>query len=97
MRLGLPTLPPPLPDGCIGDVAPAFTEQLWHVAGTPREAREEPAPRADDLAGETVVLVACGGRGWRHVWLPLLEFHGAGREASSGGEYLTSEEAGSTT
>jgi hypothetical protein len=39
---------------------------------------------ADDLAGEAMVLIAFGVSRWRHVWLPIFRFDGAGREASSG-------------
>jgi hypothetical protein len=51
---------------------------------------------ADDLPGETVVFVALGVSGWRHVWLPIgvcawfLRVHHRS-------EYRTGQEARSTT
>ena len=51
----------------MGDVDPAFKEQLLDIAVAQRKAVIEPDPMADDLAGEAVVLVAFGVSGWRHV------------------------------
>ena len=63
----LAKLPTPLADGFMGDVDTAFEQQLLHVTLTQREAIVEPDPMAEDLAGETVVFVAFGVSGWRHV------------------------------
>src|SRR6516164_10201819 len=68
----------------MGNVDPAFKQQLLHVAVTQREAIIEPDAMADDFAGKAVVFVALGVSRWRHVWLPILGFDGACREASSG-------------
>jgi hypothetical protein len=51
---------------------------------------------ADDLAGNAVVFVACRLSGWRHVWLPIGVF-GWFLRVHHRGEYLTGQEAGSTT
>jgi len=104
IRVVLPKFQTPLTDGFMGDIDPAFKQQLLHVAVTQREAIIEPDAMADDFAGKAVIFVALGVSGWRHIWLPILEFDGAGREASSGvsisrvrkqGQQLDS--AGSTT
>jgi hypothetical protein len=95
MRIVLPTWQTPLPDGFMGDVETACKQQLVHVAGTPRAASIEPDALADDRAGQAVIVVACGGSGWRHVWLPIgvqvvLRVH---RQS----DYVTGQAAGSTT
>ena len=80
----------------MGDVDPACQQEFFHVAVTQREAIIEPDAMADDLAGEAMVLIAFGGSGWRHVWLPIgvcawfLRVHHRRK-------YLTGQEAGSTT
>jgi hypothetical protein len=38
----------------------------------------------DDCAGKAVIFVALGVSGWRHAWIPIFGFDGAGREALSG-------------
>jgi hypothetical protein len=59
-------------------------QHLFYVAVTQREAIIEPDPMTDDFTGKAVTFVALGISGWRHVWLPIFGFDGAGREASSG-------------
>src|SRR5262245_11843378 len=77
MGRSLPKLPTPLPDGLVGHLDAALTQELWPVAVAQRKARGEPAAMADDLTGEAVVRVACGISGWHHVgclfggWLGL--------------------------
>jgi hypothetical protein len=56
MRIVLPKFQTPLTDGFMGDVDPAFKQQLLHVAVTQREAIREPDAMADDLAGKAVIL-----------------------------------------
>jgi hypothetical protein len=51
---------------------------------------------ADDLTGETVVFVACGVSGWRHVWLPIGVLAWFVRVHHQR-EYLTGQAVGSTT
>jgi hypothetical protein len=50
----------------------------------------------NDLLREAVLLVAFGVSGWRHIWLPIGVF-GWFVMAHHRGEYLTGQEAGSTT
>jgi hypothetical protein len=56
IRIVLPKFQTPLTDGFMGDVDPAFKQQLLHVAVTQREAIREPDAMADDLAGKAVIL-----------------------------------------
>jgi hypothetical protein len=51
----------------MGDVDPAFEQQLLHVAVTQREAIGEPDAMADDCAGKAVMFVALGVSGWRRL------------------------------
>jgi len=51
----------------MGHVDATLEQDLFHVAIAQREAIVEPDPMAEDLAGETVVFVAFGVSGWRHV------------------------------
>ena len=67
IRVVLAKLQTPLADGFMGDVDPAFEQQLLHVAVAQGEAIIESDAMADDLPGEAVVLVAFGVSGWRHV------------------------------
>jgi hypothetical protein len=92
----LPKLQTPLADGLVRHIDAALKQELLHVAVALREAIVEPDPMADDLAGKAVVFVACGISGWRHVWLPIGVFRWFLR-VHHRGEYLTSQEAGSTT
>ena len=85
IRVVLPKLQTPLADGFMGDVDTALEQDLLHIAITQGEAVVEPDAMADDFAGKAVIFVALGVSGWRHVWLPILGFDGACREASSGG------------
>jgi hypothetical protein len=96
IRVILPKLETPLADGFMGDVDTAFEQQLLYIAVAQREAIVEPDPMADDLAGETVVFVAFGGSGWRHVWLPIGVFAWFVR-VHHRSEYLTGQAVGSTT
>lgn len=54
----LPTLETPLTDGFLGALDAAFAQEFLHVAVAQREAIREPDTRADDRAGDAVVLVA---------------------------------------
>jgi len=92
----LAKLPTPLADGFMGDVDTAFEQQLLHVTLTQREAIVEPDPMTDNLAGKAVIFVALGVSGWRHGWLPsgVLEWF---LRVHHWSEYLTGQEAGSTT
>ena len=58
----LAKFPAPLADGLIRDDHSAFEEELFDIAVTEAEPLIQPDPMADDLPGETVVLVAvrCG-------------------------------------
>ena len=67
IRVVLPKLQTPLPDGLMGDVDPAFAQQFLHITIAQREAVIEPDPMADDLAGKAVMFVALGVSRWRHV------------------------------
>src|SRR5262249_17856948 len=67
IRVVLPKLQTPLPDGLMGDVDTAFEQQFLHVTIAQREAVIEPDPMADDLAGKAVIFVALGVSRWRHV------------------------------
>jgi hypothetical protein len=78
------------------DVDPAFEQQLLHVTVTQREAIVEPDPMTDNLAGKAVIFVALGVSGWRHVWLPIGVCEWFVR-VHHWSEYLTGQEAGSTT
>src|SRR5215813_11283780 len=95
IRVVLPKLQTPLPDGLMGDIDPAFAQQFLHITIAQREAVIEPDPMADDLAEKAVILVVFGISGWRHVWLPIgvcewfLRVHHRS-------EYLTGQEARST-
>src|SRR5262245_61623389 len=71
IRVVLPKLQTPLADRFMGDVDPAFKEQLLHISIAQGEAVVEPDPMADDFAGKAVIFVALGGSGWRHIWLPI--------------------------
>src|SRR5262249_39110805 len=71
IRVVLPKLQTPLADGFMGDIDPAFKEELLHVAVAQGEAIIEPDAMANDLTGEAVVFVACRVSGWRHVGLPI--------------------------
>jgi len=71
IRIRLPKLQTPLADGFMGDVDTALEQNLLHIAIAQGEAIVEPDPMADDLPRETVVLVAFGVSGWRHIWLPM--------------------------
>ena len=51
IRVVLPKLQAPLPDGFMGDVDAAGEQQLLHVAVAQRKTIVEPDPMADDLAG----------------------------------------------
>jgi hypothetical protein len=63
------------PDNRLMDAPQTEREKSQNITRRPRvrdpiaqrEAIVEPDPMADDLAGETVVFVAFGGSGWRHV------------------------------
>ena len=46
----------------MSDVDAALEQDLFHVTVAQGEAIIEPDAMADDLAGEAVVLVACGGQ-----------------------------------
>src|SRR5215471_10534033 len=96
IRVILPKLATPLADRFVGHVDAAFEQQLLYIAVAQREAIVEPDPMADDLAGETVVFVACGVRGWRHVWLPIRVLAWFVRMHHRS-EYLTGQAVGSTT
>jgi hypothetical protein len=76
MRVGLPTRETSWAAGCRGDVDPALAQPLLDIAVAQRDARGEPDAMAEDLAGETAVLGACGDSGWRHVGLPIGVFAG---------------------
>src|SRR5262245_62220690 len=67
IRVVLPKLQTPLPDGLMSDVDTAFAQQFLHVTIAQREAVIEPDPMADDLAGKAVIFVALGVSRWRHV------------------------------
>jgi len=67
IRIVLPKLQTPLPDGLMGDVDTAFAQQFLHVTIAQREAVIEPDPMADDLAGKAVMFVALGVSRWCHV------------------------------
>jgi site-specific DNA recombinase len=67
IRIVLPKFQTPLADGFMRDVDAALEQDLFHVTVAQREAIIEPDAMADDLAGEAVVLVACGVSGWRHI------------------------------
>jgi hypothetical protein len=54
----LAELPAPFADGLIRDDHSTFEEELFDIAVTEAEPEVEPDPMADDLPGETVVLVA---------------------------------------
>jgi len=62
----LPKFQTPLADGLMGHVNAALEQEFLHIAVAQRETIVEPDPMADDLPGEAAVLVAFGGRGWRH-------------------------------
>src|SRR5207249_3416946 len=96
IRIVLPKLQTPLADGLMGHVDATLEQEFLHVAVAQREAIVEPDAMADDLAGEAVVFVARGISGWRHVWLPIGVFAWFVR-GHHRGEYLTGQEAGSTT
>src|SRR5215471_3644611 len=96
IRVVLPEFQTPLADGLMGHVDATLEQDLFHVAIAQREAIVEPDPMADDLAGETVVFVACGISGWLHVWLPIRVFAWF-LWVHHRREYLTGQEAGSTT
>jgi hypothetical protein len=51
----------------MGDVDPAFEQQLLYIAVAQREAIVEPDPVADDCAGKAVIFVSLRVSGWRHV------------------------------
>jgi hypothetical protein len=51
----------------MGHVDATLEQDLFYVAVAQREAIIEPDAMADDLPGETMVLVAFGVSGWRHV------------------------------
>ena len=70
IRVVLPKFQTPLADGVMGDVDTALEQDLLHIAIAQGEVVGEPDAMANDLTGEAVVFVACGGSGWRHVWLP---------------------------
>src|SRR5215470_2766925 len=73
----LPKFQTPLADGLVRHIDAALQQELLHVAVAQREAIIEPDAMANDLAKEAVVFVACGGSGWRHVWLPMEYMHGS--------------------
>jgi hypothetical protein len=54
IRVALPEFQTPLADGLMGHVDATLQQDLFHVAIAQREARVEPDPMADNLAGETV-------------------------------------------
>ena len=92
----LPKFQTPLADGLMGHVDATLEQEFLHVAVAQREAIIQPDAMANDLPRESVVLVACGVSGWRHIWLPIgvcewfLRVHHRS-------EYLTAQTAGSTT
>jgi hypothetical protein len=96
IRIVLPKFQTPLADGLMSHLDPTGQQHLFYVAVTQREAIIEPDPMTDDFARKAVVLVACGVSGWRHVWLPIEVFAWFLR-VHHRSEYLTGQEAGSTT
>src|SRR5262245_8741566 len=92
----LPKFQTPLADGFMGDVDAALAQELFHVAIAQREAIIEPDPVANDLAGKAVIFIAFGLSGWRHVWLPIGICAWFVRDHHRS-EYVTGQEAGSTT
>src|SRR5262245_7373947 len=84
IRLVLPKFQTPLADGRMGHLASTGYQQIFYGSVTQREAIIEPDPMTDDFTGKTVMFVALGISGWRHIWLPIFGFDGADREASSG-------------
>ena len=96
IRVVLPKFQTPLPDGFMGDVDPAFKQEFFHVAVTQREAIIEPDAMTDDLPGKAVVFVTLGVS-WRgHVWLPILECNGSGRDIVRG-KYVMAQAGWSTS
>src|SRR5262245_52784830 len=67
IRVALPKLQTPLPDGLMGDIDATLEQDLLYVTVAQRKAIIEPDAMADDLAGEAMVLVALGVSRWRHV------------------------------
>jgi len=80
----------------MGHVDAALEQEFFHVAGAQREAVVEPDAMTDDFAGKAVVLVAFGGSGWRHVWLPIGVYAWLVRRLHRR-EYLMGQAVGSTT
>src|SRR5262249_21305927 len=70
--VGLPELQTPLADGLVCHLDTACKHYLFDVAIAQGEAVIEPDAMADDLAGEAVVLVACGGQRVASCRLSLL-------------------------
>src|SRR5215470_9122748 len=67
IRVALPKLQTPLPDGLMGDIDATLEQDLLYVTVAQRKAIREPDAMADDLTGEAMVLVALGVSRWRHV------------------------------
>jgi hypothetical protein len=57
IRIRLPELPAPLPNGLIRHDDATGEQELFHVAVAETEPEIEPHPVADDLSWEAVVLV----------------------------------------
>ena len=96
MGVVLPKLPTPLTDSFMGYGDATLEQQFFHIAVAQGEAIIEPDAMADDLTGEAVVLVACGGQRVASCRLPILRFAWAVR-GHHRGHYVTGWEGGSTT
>jgi hypothetical protein len=71
IRIGLPKLLAPLPDGLVGDQHATDKEEFFDIPIAEAEAVIEPDPMANNLGGKTMVVVALRGDGRGHAWLPL--------------------------
>jgi hypothetical protein len=57
IRIGLPKLAAPLPNGFVGHDHPAYEQQLFHIAVAQAKAEVQPHTVADDFGREAMVLV----------------------------------------
>jgi len=71
IRIGLPKLPAPFPDGFIRHEDPTGEQELFDIAIAQAEAIVQPDTMTNNLSGKTVVFVVLRGGGRGHAWLPL--------------------------
>ena len=58
----------------MGDIDPAFEQQLLHITVAQGESIIEPDAVANNLARKAVIFVALGDGRRGHVWLPIGRF-----------------------